>query len=262
MKWLPVIIVLLLSCGTTKNAVPSERSAEVFGGKVYLDRFDNVYAINASHEVIKYDDSGKVQFVYSNRVMGDITHLDVSNPQLVIAYVSAFGRVIVLDNTLAELSSKSLVDLGYTDVSMMAVSNDGNYWLYDEANWRLLKVNLEGDIIAESNRLGDFQAEQSECLYMVERGNRVYLSTANGQLLIFDNLGSYMKAIPLPGITKFSVNGQQISYLHQGQVMRYDMKLLGASTDLFDGTLPAVADMDTDSKGRAVFITKEGKLLR
>jgi len=263
MRWLVIMMAMILCGCTSSKPTTAVGKADNYRGKIYVDKFDNVYAITPQHEVVKYGDDGEVQFLYSNRLMGDITHLDVTNPQLVVAYVETFGILIILDNTLAELSTKNLVQLGYTDVSAVAVSNDGNYWLYDEANWRLLKVTRAGEIIAESNRLSDFIPQQATCSYMVERGNKVYLSTDDGRLLIFDNLGSFMNSLSLPGIGRFSISGEQVMYLYDGQVQRYHMKFFTSSAAMFDGLLPDDAvDMDVTSKGQPVFLTADAAIVR
>jgi len=218
-KWLLLATVLFLSCSTSKILQKDNSHPE---WKLYVDRFDDLYTLSPDDEVIKYDNKGKQLFNYTNTLRGNITHLDVSNPQNVLAYMEGQGVLLLLDNTLAELTTISLYDLGYLDVGMVAAANDGNYWLYDRVNFQLVKIDGQGTELLRSLRLTDYNLSDFDPLYLLERNNKVYLSTSSGQLLIWDNLAQYDKHIDLKGIDQYEVYSTgNISYFFDGYYVTY-----------------------------------------
>ncbi len=229
MKILSILIILLgISCSTQKvvetNLVETNIQSN-FAGMIYTDKFDNIYTLDVAHEITLYNDDYSVSHQYANSLNGDITHIDVTNPQRILAYIREYGTIILLDNTLSELATINLPQMGYTDISMACNSNDGNFWLYDEANMRLLKTDKNGKIIAESNSLYDYNLPLSSPVYMIEQDNKVFVSTEGGLLLIFDNFGQYEKSLPMKTFPKFNYRNRSINYLENGNIVFYDLTL-------------------------------------
>lgn len=226
-----LLIITAMSCSTAKPSV-SQGTAdiEVAAEQIYVDKFENIYAVTKDNKIIQYNSKGELLFKYANNQTGKITYLDVANPQKILAYIRDFGLILVLDNTLAEVKQINLLSLEYPDVQAIALSNDGNYWLYDVLNWRLLKIRNDGAILYESNRLSDFNLDPFYPVYMVERENKVLISTDTDQLLVFDNFAQYIKALPLPGISTFTLDGDLIYYYSDKQLRYYNMLLFTEGT--------------------------------
>ena len=218
--------LVTIACSSAK-LLPEQTAVDisVHAESIYADKFDNIYAISDKNEILKYNLKGELLFKYANKRNGSVTYLDVSNPQKVLAYIKDFGLLIVFDNTLTEISRIDLNILNYTDIQAVAISNDGSYWLYDEANWRLIKIREDGAIIYESNRLTDYNLSPFAPLYITENENKVLISTDNGEILIFDNFAQYIRKLPLEGIALFSYKNSEIRYYDGKYSKSYNITL-------------------------------------
>jgi len=178
-----LFVSVFLSCGVPKQlTLPSSNIAE----NVYIDKFSNIYTLTADRQVVQYNSAGEELFRFANNQQGAITHVDVTNSQNILAYQADYGTLIILDNTLAELTTLDLGQLNYLDIKAIATSNDGNYWIYDHINWQLIKIDRAGKKIVQSNRLSDYNLKPFEPIFLKERKNKVYLSTTDETLIIFE----------------------------------------------------------------------------
>ena len=67
-----------------------------------VDKLGLVYLVNNGNEIIKLQGE-QILFRYSSKRLGNITRLDVSNPQKVLVYYGDYYQVVFLDNTLSEI---------------------------------------------------------------------------------------------------------------------------------------------------------------
>ena len=225
-------VICYCSCAVKPASIEGRKVAT--SPQLFTDRFDNVYILKVNGELDMYNANRELLFTYANNSLGNVSHVDVTNPQNIVAFVQDFNTIAVLDNTLAELTTIDLASLEYPEITMAATSNDGNYWIYDQANWRLVKIDRVGNEINQSNRLTDYNLAQFTPVYMLERDNKVYISTSTEQLLIFDNFGQFIKSIPMPGLTKFSYEAGRIYYLSEGDVVSYDLKYLTVAQEAIE----------------------------
>jgi len=260
------VFLLIVSCGVKQEIVTPVSSTKVdiavSAKHIYTDKFDKLYLITSNNEIHQYNTSSELLYKYANTLTGPISHLDVTNPQKILAHVKDFNTILILDNTLSKVNTLNLTSLNYPDVTAAATSNDGNYWLYDEANWRLIKVNDDGSIVTESNRLTDYDVAPFSPIYLLERENKVLMSTDLGQVLLFDNFGQYLNTIPLPKIGKFLFHNNEIQYCVDGSIHYHNIELLTdiqAKIAAPRGNLPVI-DFDYTADG-LIMLTKAGVII-
>lgn len=191
---------------------------------VEIDKLGLIYLVSSKNEFLRINQSYQITHRYFNNSLGAISSIDVSNPMRILAYQKDFGRITILDNTLAIMKDINLTDLGYTDVAAIAKSNDDNIWIYNSNTYRLLKINELGQTIIQSNSLLDLGYKDLNVLKIIEKDNYVYLLDSALGILIFDNLGQYIKTFPRKGITSFSARKNFISFLEDGKLLIYDTR--------------------------------------
>ena len=59
------------------------------------DKLQNLYLISPKNEVIKYDKTGKKQFLYNNNRLGELAYIDANNPFKLLLFYPEFGNIIV-----------------------------------------------------------------------------------------------------------------------------------------------------------------------
>ncbi len=163
-----------------------EFKTEIKGKILKTDKLQNAYLVTQNDELIKYDKTGKKLYTYSNFDLGEITHLDATNPFNILLYYGNFQTIVVLDRTLDPMNTFDLFQTNIPTINAIAMADDQNVWIYDEANFRLKKINQKGEIIFESNDLSLELRSTFSPTFLLESAGEVFLSEVNGTVYIFD----------------------------------------------------------------------------
>lgn len=178
---------------------------------VTTDKLGQIYLVNAEDELIKYNTEGKELFKYFDRTLGEITYIDATNPFQIAIFFEDFQTVVWLDRTLNPMSIINLSNFGFFQINTLAVSNDGNLWIYDNATFQLKKIDNQGNIIVESTELNNLVADLNPN-FLIEKNNRIYLNNPENGILVFDNFGQYLQTIPITNLTTFQIINNQLYY--------------------------------------------------
>lgn len=176
------------------------------------DNFGNIYIVTDKNILIKYDQTNTEKYRYANRRTGQITHIDVTNPLKILLFFDDFNYLLILDNTLTEITDLRLEDAGFMDISAAAIANDDNYWVYDPVQFRLVKVNSKGISLVTTSNTNDFGMEGTSVSLIREAGNYVILMDKSRGFFIFDNLGQFVKYFNASGIKYFQYDGRVIYF--------------------------------------------------
>lgn len=221
-------LFILPGCGSTQKIKPILNQDEYIILEdikdIHIDNLQNIYILNGSNQVVKYNSSFQKQFDYSNNLIGEIKSIDATNPQKILCFIKDFNRILVLDNTLAEINTIDLSTSEYLDVSAVARTNDNQIWLFDPINQVLVKVNDLVEKQYESNRLTDLNLGMIDPVFLVERGNIVAMSDPEIGVLIFDNFGQFIKLIPEKGIFDLQVFGEYLFFVQKNKYFQYHIK--------------------------------------
>lgn len=158
------------------------------------DHLGNTYLVTEANVLEKYAPDGRFLVRYSNNRLGQVTAVDVSNPLKVLVWYADFRSAALLDRSLTLLGEINLMPLGYPDVRVVAAASDGNLWLYDEVNFRLLKITPEGEKRAESQSLNLLDYTPRQPLALREQDNRVWLADALAGVGMFNAFGQFERA--------------------------------------------------------------------
>ncbi len=163
------------------------------GKKLTTDKLQNAYLVTNENELIKYSKEGKELYTYANFELGEITHLDANNPFNILLYYSEFQTVVILDRTLSPINIFDLYESNTPVIKAIGLADDQNVWLYDELNYRLKKINRQGEIIFESSDLSQNIDKKFSPSFLLESGGEVFLLEENSSLFIFDNFARFLR---------------------------------------------------------------------
>jgi len=236
-------ICQLSSCQTKKtisstDTLTTEKQYILEGQFKFLgyDKLDHVYLVTADNEILQLKDD-KILFRYSNRRLGDITKIDVSNPQKILVHYGDFYQVVFLDNTLSEIKRLDLEALGYWDVQGIALSRDNQIWFYDPVNVRLRKMTTNGEIQLSSNELYSYGFSDTFSPEILVADGAVYLYDSEG-LKVFDEFGVWQKNIPLENEGLHALSNYLI-YKSDKQLFSYSLSVEMQEPSQVITTLPA-----------------------
>lgn len=187
----------LIGCSTQKQTIVSvdiDNWINIDNPKeIATDGLGNIYTLSGWNRIEKYDDQGELLHFYSNDRLGKISVFDCSNPLKIMIYFENFQIVVSLDNTLSESARYNLNDIGFDAVSCVGSSNDNDIWIYDKNNFVLRKINRKGEVSIESSNLLTEGLEDLDPQKIIEEENHLYVLDPSIGIVIFDNIGQYIK---------------------------------------------------------------------
>ena len=194
-----------------------------------VDDLGNVYVVRSNNSLVKFTETGDSSTFYRSVLNGDIGSVDVTNPLRVVVYYPSYAKVILLDRMLAPKNELDLKKINIVPNASVALSADGNLWVYDKFNARLLKIDENLQPVGQSNDLRQQLAEVPEPSYMVERERKLYLCDTTNGIYTFDQYGTYINTLTLFGVEQLQVYGTQLVYRHAGTLHSYDLRKTSAN---------------------------------
>ena len=189
-----------------------------------IDQIGNIYCVN-KNEIIKVNPKGSILYRYSNMTYGTITELDVNNSLRPLVFYKEQSKIVVLDNTLSTQDNFiNLAKLNLYNTKTIANSNlDNGVWLYDLDFKQIVKVNTKLEVIQESGNLAVLLSKenlQPNCL--IEKNGRLYMSTKDDGVLIFDLYCSYLQSLNIQDANDLQINEEFIITYNENSLFTYN----------------------------------------
>jgi hypothetical protein len=195
------------------------------------DHLGNVYAVNSSNQLYKYDANGKLLSTLNYAYIGNITHLDCSNPLEIYLFYKELNAVVFLDNNLAYRGRMNLSDFGIVQAGAIARTFDNGVWVFDIGDLQLKKMDRDGTLAQQSGNALQFSSGSNLAPdYMVDNGKRVFVNDSANGILVFDVFANYLKTIPVKGQKDFMVTQEHLYYEAPGALVRYQLNTLQRDT--------------------------------
>lgn len=258
MRFLHTVFAFLLCVGAlAQNGWEQVASIPLAKGDFTTDNLGQLYTWQGNL-LKRYDANGKLQYTFNNKTLGNIAAVDATNPLRVVVFYQELSQVVFLDNTLSEHGqSLALTELGYDQATVLCGSQNNGVWLYDQVAFELVWIDEQANVGKRSGNLVQQLGFDVEPTCMIERHNWLYLNDPARGLLVFDIFGTYYKTIPIKGLERFQVGQRLLTYLKNGALQAYDMKLLEAEPVV----LPATADGAVRIEGKHLFLRAQNAVL-
>lgn len=200
---------------------------EIFKQEVALfevDRFNQVYVINAQQDLIKYDTKGKEQFRYSNYNNGLISKVDVSNPMQILVYYGDFLLVKILDRTLSEIGSIALQDQEIYNPVSLCRSNNNGLWIFDPLSQLLQRIDLLDKKPVVSQNLAMQFNKSIFPLQLIEHQNRLLMVVPEEGIFVFDVFGQFIETLNISNTSSIFPFGKKVFYMEEGLLFSFDLE--------------------------------------
>lgn len=222
-----ISLLTLPSCAVTQQSKSNLSTQELDIAEdidqIQVDNLQNIYVLTADNRILKYNQDLVFKYQFANKQQGDIISIDATNPQKILCFVKDYNRILVLDNTLAQINTIDLATSEYLDVEAVCRSNDNRIWLFDPINQVLVKIDNQRSPLYTSNRLSDYNFETIQASILREKNNRVVLVDETYGVLIFDNFGKFLKLIPEADINHIQIFGDYIFFSQYGKNYQYNI---------------------------------------
>lgn len=190
---------------------------------ISIDRLGNFYIATNKGALKKYSADLKFQLEYAPQKNGKISLAEAWNPLRVLVFYENFQEYLFLDRFLTTSNRFDLRPL--TDyAAMVTPSVDNNIWLVDLTDFGLKKYNIQFrqftiqtpfDLLLDP---GNY-----EISHIREYQNLVFVSDKKSGILVFDNLGNYLRTIKHKGVNYFNFLANEIYFLEQNMLVYYDI---------------------------------------
>ena len=158
-----------------------------------IDGVGNFYIVQSDRLLLKYDYSGKFVQTYDEQALGIITSISCNNALYTMIHFQDSRSIIFLDRNMSVLQTINYEKWTTDDITAAEIANDNNIWLYNNTKRRLQKYCIEGKLILESFDLYGLSQKSTYVQQVVEQNNFVYLRNVEGDIMILDNMGRYLK---------------------------------------------------------------------
>ncbi len=196
-----------------------------------LDYLGNIYVVSKTNQLYKYNPKGVLLSTLNYSYLGNISHLDCSNPMELYLFYRELNSIVFLDNNLAFRGKINLSEFGNVQAITMGRSYDNGIWLFDISDLQLKKVERDGKVTQQSGNSLQFVAKNKLSPNSIrDNGNQVFMNDSAVGILVFDAFANYLKTIPLKGISNFSVGEKDLTYLEGSNLIRYRFSDKGRDT--------------------------------
>lgn len=189
-----------------------------------MDELGNAYVVTTDNALIRFTPEGDSSTDFRSIANGDIGYIDATNPLRILVYYPRFGKLVLLDRMLSLKSELNLRPLNLVNSSLVAQSADGNLWVYDRFNATLNKLDMQLNYQIRGNDLRQQLAELPAPVFITERERRVYMADTSTGILVFDQYGTYINTLSLPGVRQVQVIGKQLVFLRGTALVAYDLQ--------------------------------------
>lgn len=202
-----------------------------------IDRQNHIYMANEAGEINKYDTDGKLLVTFSPTKPATITLLEAWQGIRVFVYYNDFQEYLLLDRFLTPTQPiKLATELAFAKLTTLAA--DDNIWVIDEADYSLKKWDaVQRRILVETPFSFLSQFPELEVNYIREYQNLLFITDNQYGVLVFDNLGNYLKTMDYKNLTYLNFSGDQMYFLnnrHLQLVNIYNGELLEISLPMKD----------------------------
>ena len=226
---LTIIINALLLLGISNNALSQQSSKYKLlevpkNNQIEIDQYGYFYIIDQDN-LLKYDSEGHTLYRYSNKLLGNIDQIDISNPLRPLLFYKDQGLIIVLDNTLSQQKEPiSLNELGLYQTSCIANSNfDNGIWLYDIDVNEIIKINNLSQVNYRSGNLSVLILNMEfPILNLKEKNRKLYVVTRN-KIFVMDQFGSLLSVITLSAEKGLIIKEKNIITYDGNAICQFDI---------------------------------------
>ncbi len=233
MRTLPLLATLLWAFALRAQQ-PAGYTIPIASDLFTTDDLGNVYVLRHD-ELELYNAQGRSWLRNSVKTFGRIRTIDAFYSLKPMVFSPEQGVLAVLDNTLS--LQGSIIELprqGFPQVTLACMSVQNGFWLFDQRDLSLLRMDAQLRTLANTGRLDQLLGFTPRPIGMQEHESRLYVNDPAEGILVFDLFGTYMKTIPIRNASSFEVRDKALFFFADGKFQAYDMR----SFEVMDVPIP------------------------
>lgn len=204
--------------------------------EVSLDQSGNIYFATYKGDILKYTTTLQENFVFSPSNPTSTTILEAWQGLRIFSFHRDLQQYRLINRNLSLHEDYSFPTnlVGFAEIA--TPSYDNNIWVIDQIDFSLKKYDLFSKRIKSRTALNLlFNPDNDEILHCKEYQNKLFVSTKNYGILIFDNFGNYLKTYQTQGVSFFNF-WDDLLYFIEGNVL---VKINLYSEEIIASELPS-----------------------
>ncbi|NJC27959.1 hypothetical protein [Neolewinella antarctica] len=194
MRLLLVLFLATFGCASTRSV------AQVKPVDFFLDPAGKAYLLLSDSRLITQNQLGQTVNDFYDSSLGFPDNVDVTNPFSILLYYQDFGRLVILDRTLSEITRIDLFSVdNIQQPGVLARANDNQVWVYDSWDHRLKLLDNQGRVERTTNDLRlELSAPEDPDAIFVDRGTVALYFREKSRLAVLTNYGRFKYWVDLP----------------------------------------------------------------
>lgn len=194
--------------------------------KVYINDRNQLYFISKNSNILKSNLQGDSLYTFEDKSQG-ISAIDATNSMRILAHSNSYNSLYFLDQTLTPISDKIQLDrLNIPFVKAFAFSRDNNFWVFNEADQTLVKLDQHSKIKSVSQKIYLLTGDNIHPNKMLERNNKVFISDPDKGIFQFDFMGTFQFKFDEIRADEFDVIGENIIFKSGQNLYTYNSILM------------------------------------
>lgn len=242
-----VIFLVVSSCAFVslaqdKKIIPSE-SFVLFAT---IDRAGDLYAVKDNGNIDKYNNTGGLINTFHNSEPP--TLFDTGNGVRLLAYYRNSQEVFILNPSMVLVGQDSIDPSFAIDPWIVCSSGDYDLWILDGEDWSLKKIDTRREVVLAESLIdtATLLKGRPAFTYMREYQHFLFLLEKNTGIMIFNNLGTYLRTIPAENIECFNFLGEELYFVQDKKLTFIDLFTLDKREN--DLSEPPFCTLITDDK--------------
>ena len=176
-----------------------------------VNNLGELYIINLNNQLKKIDDNGDSVGVFNEVTKyGKLTFVEAQNPWKTILFYQNFSTIVLLDKYLNVVTNINLRKRNIFGVKTIASSYDNNFWLFDEQENKLKKIDDAGRVLTETVDFRLLFDSVPSPVQIQDNNGFVYLYDPKKGFYVFDYYGTFKNKIPFLNWKNIAVIGNTI----------------------------------------------------
>ena len=192
--------------------------------EISIDRAGNIYYASYNGDIIKYDPYLQEKLFFSPSNPNTVTILEAWQGLRIFSFHRDLQQYRLINRNLSLHEDYQFPKevIGFAEIA--TPSFDNNIWVVDQMDFSLVKYDITSRRIMTRTTLDQLlDRDNYEILFIREYQNRLFLSTKNRGILIFDNLGTYLKKLEFENITFFNFYGNNLYLIERDYLVELDI---------------------------------------